>query len=296
MICINPKLIDLAFIIYIGFAVGWGYFVGGVSEVFNILGLLVIFAVSMKTYDKLASVLTDLFGLANISAFLLSFAIICAFIYILLKVSKYLIEKKIAQSETMTQANKTAGMFAGFVKGTLVALVVAIGIILMPFNKETRDNLDNSTFLTFAKIFKPYIINLFGDKELFEAAAKMSQSEPGANARAAESMASSKEFQKIVAHPKLQRFAQDAEIRALVEKQDVMGLMSNKKFLELMNDKEMMDLIRTVDVKRLLKDMNAGGKPGEGGVQMPDFEEVLKKTGAASGTPASTGGAANKGK
>ncbi|HOT77081.1 MAG TPA: CvpA family protein, partial [Candidatus Wallbacteria bacterium] len=238
----------------------------------------------------------DLFGLANISAFLLSFAIICAFIYILLKVSKYLIEKKIAQSETMTQANKTAGMFAGFVKGALVALVVAIGIILMPFNKETRDNLDNSTFLTFAKIFKPYIINLFGDKELFEAAAKMSQSEPGANARAAESMASSKEFQKIVAHPKLQRFAQDAEIRALVEKQDVMGLMSNKKFLELMNDKEMMDLIRTVDVKRLLKDMNAGGKPGEGGVQMPDFEEVLKKTGAASGTPASTGGAANKGK
>ena len=98
-----------------------------------------------------------------------------------------------------------------------------------------------------------------------------------------------------MAHPKLQRFSQDEEIRKLVEKQDVMGLMSNKKFLELMNDKEMMDLIRTVDVKRLLKDMNAGNNPGDGGIAVPGLEEALKKTGSAPGMTASPGGAVNKG-
>jgi len=266
VVFINPKVIDLAFILYIGFCIGWGYFVGGVSEIFNILGLLLILAVSMKTYDKLAVVLTSAFGFSNISAFLLAFFIIFVFIYIALKVSKYFIEKKIAQSETMTQANKTAGMFAGFAKGLLITLVIAVGIIVMPFNKQTKDKLDNSIFLTAAQILKPYALNLFGDKELFEAAEEMGRAPKGDNAKMAQSMAASKEFQKIVSHPKLQAFAQDKEIMALVEKQDVMGLMSNKKFLALMNDKEMMEILRSIDMKKLLKDMKSAGGANGGGL------------------------------
>jgi len=284
VIFINPKLIDLAFILYIGFAVGWGYFIGGVSEFFNIAGLVIILAISMRTYDKLAAVLTNTFGFSNISAFILAFVFICAFIYILLKILKYVIEKKIAQSETMTQANKTAGMFAGFVKGVLVSSVIAIGVILMPLGQTAKERLEGSNFISLAKVFKPYVINLFGDKEIFEAASKMSMDAKGPDAKMVSAMAESKEFIKIVNHPKLQEFAQDEDIKKLVEKQDFMGLMSNKKFLELLNDKEMMDIIRSVDIKKLLKDMEQAQKQGaaiNGRNALPEkvfgLEEVLNK-------------------
>lgn len=290
---INPKILDLAFILYIGFAVGWGYFVGGVSEIFNILGLLVILAVSMKTYDKLAALLTGVFGISNIAAFLLSFAIICLLIYVTLKVAKYYIEKKIAQSETMTQANRTAGMFAGFAKGLLVTLVVSVGVVVMPFDPATRAKLGGSVFLSVAEVLKPYAINLFGDKELFEAAAQMSRAPKGDSAKMAQSMAGSQEFQKIINHPKLQEFAQDKEILALVQKQDVMGLMSNKKFLELMNDKEMMELLRSIDMKKLLKDMSAAGRAtGKG---MPPGLDALPGLGGGATESAAGGGAASNG-
>lgn len=284
MVFINPKLIDLAFILYIGFAVGWGYFIGGVSEFFNIAGLVVILAISMRTYDKLAEVLTNTFGFSNISAFILAFVVICAFIYVILKILKYAIEKKIAQSETMTQANKTAGMFAGFIKGVLVSLVIAIGVIVMPLGEAAKERLGGSNFISFAKVFKPYVINLFGDKELFEAASKMSMDPKAPDAKMVSAMAESKEFLKIVNHPKLQEFAQDEEIKKLVEKQDVMGLMSNKKFLELLNDKEMMDIIRSVDIKKLLKDMDSAQKPGAAPngqnappETIPGLKEILNK-------------------
>jgi len=286
VVFINPQLIDLAFILYIGFAVGWGYFVGGVSEIFNIAGLIVILAISMKTYDKLAVVLTNAFGLSNVSAFILSFVLICVLIYIVLKILKYKIEKKIAQSETMTQANKTAGMFAGFAKGVLVSLVIAVGVVVMPLSDAVKERLGGSNFMALAKILKPYAINLFGDKELFEAASNMSMDPKAADPKMIEKMAESKEFLKIVNHPKLQEFTQDEEIKKLVEKQDVMGLMSNKKFLELMNDKEMMDIIRTVDIKKLLKDMNSAQKQGvapNGQNALPEtipgFKEILNAAG-----------------
>jgi|GEM_PF-3860101 len=229
----------------------------------------------MKTYDKLAVVLSDSFGLSNVAAFILAFFIIYAVIYVILKISKRLIEKRLARSKTLSEMNRTAGMFVGFIKGSLVALVVAVALILVPFGKDTKAMLENSTFITFAKIFEPYVMSLFGDKQLFEAASKINQNPQAAGVK----MMESKELQQIASHPKLQEFAQDPEVKKLVEKQDVVGLMANKKFLDLMNDKEIMDIIRKVDIQKLLADINSSGSGPK--LDMPGLPKAEQPSGAS---------------
>jgi len=268
----NPKLIDAMFLSYLGFSVAWGYFVGGVSELFSLAGLFIVFAISMKTFNFVAVILVKNFGMANIPAYIAAFFMVFMVVYITLRILKSLLEKKIEGSQFMTSANKNLGMAVGFVKGFIICLVIGITVLIMPFGKETKESLGGSIFLAASKILEPAVMSLFADKELFAAASKISDNPQ----KTSEKLIQSKEFQKIITHPKIQAMAEDPGIKKAVEKNDFMALMSNKKFLEMMNDPEVMDLIRTVDIQKLLSDST---KKGPGGEKQQGFDpaQLLKQ-------------------
>lgn len=246
----DPKYIDAIFLIYLIFSVAWGYFVGGVSELFSLAGLFIVCAVSMKTFNYVAVILVKNFAMANITAYITAFFMVFTLIYVALRILKAVLEKKIEGSKFMTRANKNLGMAVGFIKGAIICLVIGITILLMPFGKATKEKLNDSIFLSASKVLEPLVMNMFADKELFTAAAKMNEN-PKATS---DKLIQSKEFQKIINHPKIQAMAEDPGIKKAVEKNDFMALMSNKKFLEMMNDPEVMDLIRTVDIQKLLSE------------------------------------------
>ncbi|HNY10993.1 MAG TPA: CvpA family protein [Candidatus Wallbacteria bacterium] len=281
----NPKLIDAMFLSYLVFSVAWGYFVGGVSELFSLAGLFIVCAISMKTFNYVAVILIKNFGMANIPAYIAAFFIVFMAVYIVLKISKTMLEKKIEGSKFMTSANKNLGMAVGFVKGVIICLVIGLTILLMPFGKETKENLSGSIFLAASKIFEPAVMNMFADKNLFEAAAKMNSNPKGTS----DKLIQSKEFQKIISHPKIQSIAEDQDIKKAVEKNDFMALMSNKKFLEMMNDPEVMDLIRTIDLQKVLSESTKKNddKSQPPGSDLPGLMQQLQKQYQSQGKNAS---------
>lgn len=266
----TSSTIDILFAAYLVFSIFWGYFVGAVSEVFSLAGLLIILAVSMRTYNYIAIALTNSFGLTNVTAYVAAFALVFCTIYIALRIVKWLVEKKIARSDTLNGANRNFGMMIGFVKGAFVVLVICIAIILAPLSEQTRAKVSDSVFLKVSKSAEPFVIGLFGDRELLQAAAKMNEN-PEESSR---KISQSPEFQKLISHPKMQELANDPEIKAAVTKKDVMALMSNKKFLQLMNDEEIMKIIRTIDLPKLMSESSKIAIP-------PATSEV--------GTPGGTG-------
>jgi len=249
--------IDLLFLLFLVFSVFWGYFVGAISEIFSLTGLVIILAISMKTYNSVAIMLTNAFAISNVAAYVTAFVLVFLAVYVTLKVLKHLIEKRISRSETMDTTNKHFGMMIGFVKGAFIILVIGLAILLMPLPESTKTQLSQSIFLNIAGTLEPLVIGVFGDRELLQAAAKMNENPEATSQK----IMQAPEFQKLLNNPKIQEFASDPDIKDAVMKKNFMALMSNKKFLQLMNDEEIMKMIRTIDLPKLMSESSKMGLP-----------------------------------
>lgn len=242
------------------FCVIWGYFAGGVNELFSLAGLIIILAISLKVYGNVAAVLVKQLGISNVAAYICAFIMVFAAVYAGLKILKWLVNKQISESPELTSANKTAGMVIGFVKSGIVCLVIGVSLLLLPLGPQPKAALDGSFFVTVSKLVQPFIMGLFGDRELLEAADKLAQN-PEKNSAL---IANNPQVQNIVSHPKVQEIANDPEIKKAVLNKDFVSLMSNQKFLSLMNDPEILQMVKQVDLAKLLNDTGAdSAKSGE---------------------------------
>lgn len=255
---IDVKTIDLIFIAYIGITTIIGYFKGAISEIFSIFELLIILAISIKTYDKIAGILIKSFQFTNFVAYTLAFVIVYFGIYVVLKLIRVLIEKTIFSFKSTQKINKYLGIILGFVKGTFVVMVISTFILLIPKGSKFNININDSLFLSFANIVKPKVMSFLGDKELIEAASEITTINPHEMAKFMEVAVQKPEIQQVIMHPKLQALAYDKEIMKLVENHDIMGLMTNKKFLNLLNDTEIISLLKNIDFEKMFLEFKKG--------------------------------------
>jgi len=243
-------LIDLGVVALLLIFTLLGVYQGLVPQLFRIGALLLIWFF-LTPLGTVFSVVLLPFGLPWLTRLYLGALIGAIVVYGGLGLlGRYLSDRFINTRTSRMEAHSKLGGYAGFIKGTLVVVLVLFVLGALPegyLEKKPKleAQLKSSWSVSLANLVNPLPeLTVFDDLSAYQKLLK----DPAAVARLKEQPA----FQKLRQHPAVQELLADAEISRKFEEGDYRSLLAEPKVVEVLKDREVRTLLAKLNPRQAL--------------------------------------------
>lgn len=165
-------LFDVAAVTIVGICFLLGLFRGAVDEIFSLLGWVIAFIVANMFAKDIADMLSSLITKHEIRV-IVAYLILFASTLIIVSLLK-LVLSEFMRAIGLGPVDKFFGAAVGFVKGTIIALIIVIvcGMTSLPRDKVWKDSMSAKWFETLAVAAKPWLPHDLAKKINFRSSMK----------------------------------------------------------------------------------------------------------------------------